>query len=88
MIARLVPLLQGECRDHCSGFGLPTYAKDALGRERWFEYDRLGRMTARVDKEEGSESTYRTTWTWDLGATGKGKLAEVEPRASQDHLQL
>ncbi|XXY17780.1 RHS repeat-associated core domain-containing protein [Sorangium sp. So ce216] len=69
---------RGETITHYSGFGLPTYAKDALGRERWFEYDRLGRMTARVDKEEGSESTYRTTWTWDLGATGKGKLAEVE----------
>ncbi|XXX76942.1 hypothetical protein WMF30_55775 [Sorangium sp. So ce134] len=69
---------RGETITHYSGFGLPTYAKDALGRERWFEYDRLGRMTARVDKEEGSESTYRTTWTWDLGATGKGKIAEVE----------
>ncbi|WP_437570485.1 RHS repeat-associated core domain-containing protein [Sorangium sp. So ce542] len=69
---------RGETITHYSGFGLPTYAKDALGRERWFEYDRLGRMTARIDKEEGSDSTYRTTWTWDLGATGKGKIAEVE----------
>ncbi|AUX47305.1 uncharacterized protein SOCE26_088230 [Sorangium cellulosum] len=69
---------RGQTITDYSGFGLPTYAKDALGRERWFEYDRLGRMTARVDKEEGSESTYRTTWTWDRGATGKGKIAEVE----------
>ncbi|KYF59822.1 hypothetical protein BE04_50915 [Sorangium cellulosum] len=69
---------RGETISHTSGFGLTTYAKDALGRERWFEYDRLGRMTARVDKEEGSDSTYRTTWTWDRGATGKGKIAEVE----------
>jgi YD repeat-containing protein len=59
-----------------NGWGELLSASDALGRVSTFEYDRLGRMESRVDKQNGVVAM-TTTWTWDTAANGLGKLHKL-----------
>jgi RHS repeat-associated protein len=59
-----------------NGWGELLSSTDAIGRVSTFEYDGLGRMESRTDKQNGVLGM-TTTWTWDTAANGLGKLHKL-----------
>jgi len=66
---------QGTTHSVYDGFGELVSSTDALGRIITLDYDDVGRLATRVDKD-GAQSLM-TAWTWDKAAHGLGKLQQL-----------